>query len=131
MGELAHGRRIAEHDTDALETSVALDEYLLGSIHEHIGHAVIVQERLYRTKPEELGAKCLELIVGQLADDGGAYTLSEHASSRGIGVEGQHHARVKARSDLSAHTRYERRVDHPILRMRASIARNVGARVAN
>ena len=42
MREFADGRRIAEYNIHALETTVALDKDLLGSIHEHVGHAGVV-----------------------------------------------------------------------------------------
>jgi hypothetical protein len=75
MRELAHGGGIAESNIDVLETPVALDKDLLGSVHEHIGDVVVVQESLNRTEPEELGAECLELIVGQFSRDGGTDAL--------------------------------------------------------
>ena len=131
MHELADLRSVVELQIDALELSAALDEDLRRAIDEHVRDLAIVQQRLQPTEPEELGAECLHLLLGQIASDRGAYSLAQRRASCRIGVQHEHRARIEARGDLGAHPRHDGRVDHAILRMSASIARNVGARAAN
>src|SRR5258705_501269 len=56
MRELAHGCGVAESNSDTLEAPAALNEDLLRSVYEHVGHVLVVQERLHGTKSEQLRA---------------------------------------------------------------------------
>jgi hypothetical protein len=105
MRELADLRRVSEPQIHAFEAPVSFDEDLRRAIHQHISDFAIVQERLQKTKPEELRAKRLELLLRHITRYGGTHPLTQREPSGGIRVQREHRVRIKTRGDVGAHTR--------------------------
>src|SRR5438445_10874429 len=122
---------MAECDRDALQASVPLDEDAVWRVHQHVIDPWIVEQWLDTAEAEQVRAQPVELGVGKRRTRGAPDPLADEPTARGIAVQREQRRGIESRGHLASHARDELRVDHSRPRMRTSIARNVGARVAN